>query len=237
GLVLNVVHIFVGLVAGYFEEELAGKRVSIRMQAIGRQTYKYVSNLYFGPGEYLLALHHANDKTGEIIFAFGIKTRHLACFSADQCAAILFAGFSQASDDLLRHVWIESAASEVVHKEERSCALHHNVIYAVVHEVSADGVVHAHHESDLQLRADAIGTRDQYWVLVLILIDGKQAAKAANLAEKVLAECLLGKVFDPLLGSVSAGDVHSSVGIGNRTRPGLSGRWRLLWSQGASRSS
>ena len=65
-------------------------------------------------------------------------------------------------DDLLGDVRREPAGRQVVEKEQRPRALHEDVVDAVIDEVDADRVVHAGHERDLELGADAVGARDEH---------------------------------------------------------------------------
>ena len=70
-----------------------------------------------------------------------------------------------------------------------------------------------HFESNFELGAHAVYTRDQYRIEIL-LVHGKQAAEAANLAEHTLGEGFVGKILDALFGLAGAINVHASVGIG-----------------------
>ena len=56
---------------------------------------------------------------------------------------------------------IELAAGEIVEKEQRLGALHHEVVDRHGDEIDADGVVAAGLDGDLDLGADAVGRGDQ----------------------------------------------------------------------------
>ena len=50
---------------------------------------------------------------------------------------------------------------------------------------------------------------------ILLLVDGKQPAEAADLAQNAAVEGLVGQVLDALLGAVGALDVHAGIGVGD----------------------
>src|SRR6202035_1704273 len=68
-------------------------------------------------------------------------------------------------------------------------------------------------KSDFQLGANPIHTGNQHWVDILRLIDRKQSAEAADLAEYASGEGFVGEVFNPLLGAVGAIDIDTGVGV------------------------
>src|SRR5204862_6822361 len=71
--------------------------------------------------------------------------------------------------------------------------------------------------------AHDIDARNQHGIEIFLGIDGKQAAKAADLAEHTAGEGLMGKILDPILGTVGAVDVYASVGIGDSAIRGVVG--------------
>ena len=119
---------------------------------------------------------------------------------------------------------VELAGGEVIHEEHGSCALHGNVVDAMVDQVGAHGGVDVHVEGDLQLGADAVHAGDENRVEELLLIDGEEAAEAANLAEYSLGESLVGEILDALLGAVAAFNIHARVGVGDRSLGGFVGQ-------------
>ena len=111
------------------------------------------------------ARHDADDESRDIVLAVGVEARHLRRFAAEQRASVRAAGRGETLDDLHRDVGVEPAGREIVEKEERLRALHQDVVDAVVDEIDADRRVHAGHERDAQLGADAVGARDEHRVL------------------------------------------------------------------------
>ncbi len=162
-----------------------------------------------------VALDHADNESGQIVFAVGIEARHLSGFAADQSTAVVFAGFGQAFDHFLGDFRFEFAGRQVIHEKQRRCALHGDVIDAVVHQIRADGVMHLHLEGDFQLGANAVHARDQHRIEILRLVNSEQAAKPADFAEHAAGEGFVGEVLDPLLGAVGAVDIDAGVGVGD----------------------
>ena len=68
-------------------------------------------------------------------------------------------------DDRGADLRVELAAGEIVEKEQRLGALHHEVVDRHGDEIDADRVVPAGLDRDLDLGADAVGAGDQHRVL------------------------------------------------------------------------
>jgi len=67
----------------------------------------------------------------------------------------------EAFDDLDGHVRLEPPGREVVQEEQRLCTLHQDVVDAMIDEVDAYRAMTAREEREPQLRAHAIGARDE----------------------------------------------------------------------------
>src|SRR5439155_27349882 len=212
-LVLNFIDVGLRRVVGNFEEQFAGQRIAIGMQPVRGQAEDHVAGLDGFAGNDPLALDHADDEAGEIVFALGVEAGHLGRLSAYQGAAVVLAGFGDAFDDLLGDFRFEFSGSEIIHEEKGCGPLYDDVVDAVIHQVGAHGVMDFHFKSDLKFGAHAIHAGDQHGVQVL-LIHRKQAAETSNLAQHTFGESFMGEILDALLGLVGAIDVHASIGIG-----------------------
>ena len=91
-----------GFVAGDFEEQLAGQRVAVGVQAGGGQADEHVAGLDVCAGDELVAIDGADDEAGQVVFAVGVEAGHLRGFAADERAAVGLAGLRQAADDASR---------------------------------------------------------------------------------------------------------------------------------------
>ena len=87
----------------HFEQQLASQRISIGMQPVRGQAQDDVADLNVFAGDDLLAIDHAHNESREIVFAIGIESRHLRRLAANQRAAVVLAGISDALDNLLRN--------------------------------------------------------------------------------------------------------------------------------------
>src|ERR1019366_10801631 len=138
------------------EEQLAGERVAVGMQAVRRQADEDVADFDVLAGDHVRAVDTAHDGACEFVFAVGVEAGHLRGLAADEGAAVGAACFGEAADDSLNGIAIllaELAGGEVVEEEERRGTLYGDVVDAVVDEVRTDRVVNAEFEGDLEFGA------------------------------------------------------------------------------------
>ncbi len=79
----------------------------------------------------------------------------------------------------------------------------------MVDEIRANGIVPAGHESDLQLRADAVGARHEHRLATRIAIELEQSTERSNLGEDPGRERRTRERFDPADGLVSGIDIYA----------------------------
>src|SRR6266849_5003341 len=185
------------------------------MKSVGRQSDKNVSGSNIFTGNDLALIRHADNEAGKIVLASGIEAGHLRGFAADECAAVMPAGFSDAFHNLLRNLRLKRSGGQIVHEEQRRGALHGNVIHAVIHQIATHGVMDVHHESQLQLGAHAIHAGDHHGLAKFLLVHGEHAAKSADFTDHALGEGAVSKILDPLFGAVGPIDVNTAVCVGN----------------------
>ena len=97
----------------------------------------------------MVAFDYADDESGEIVLALGIKARHFSGLAADQGTAVMFAGFGEATDNFFGDFRVELAGSEIIHKKQWRGALYGDVVHTMVHQIAANGVVHVHLKGNL----------------------------------------------------------------------------------------
>ena len=132
---------------------------------------------------------------------------------------VLLAGLAEAGDDLAEDGTVELGRADVVHEEQRTCALHEDVVHAVVDDVLAHGVVLLHHRGDLELGADAVRGGDEDRVLGASLRQSAEAAERADAANHVDRLGAADHCLDGLEGFHLVVDVDAGGGVG-----GLGGR-------------
>jgi len=213
--ILDLVDVGFRRVAGHFEEQFAGQRISVGVQAIGGHAENDVADLHVFAGDDVLAFDHAHNKARQVVLAVGIEAWHLGGLAADQRAAVVFAGIGNAFNHFLGDLGLQLAGGEIVHEEQRSGALDGDVIDAMIDQVGSDGGVQPHFEGNLQLRSHAIDAGDQDGIQVLGLVDDEEATKAANFAEHTAGKGFVRQILDALLGAVGAVDIDTGVGVGN----------------------
>ena len=119
-------------------------------------------------------------KPAEVVIAVLVEAGHFGGLAADQRAAAFPAAFGDAGDDRRGGLGIELAAGEIVQKEQRFGALHHEVVDRHRHQVDADAAMQAGLDRDLDLGADAVGGGDQDRVLEARGLQVEQPAKPAD---------------------------------------------------------
>src|SRR5258708_24391788 len=143
GLVLELVDVLLGAVLCDFEEELAGERVAVGVEAVGGEADEDVADLYGVSGDDPVAVDCSDDGAGEVGFAVGVEAGHLGGLAADEGAAGGAAGLAEGLDDGLGGGVVELAGGGVVEEEEGGGALDGDVVDAVIDEILANGVVDA----------------------------------------------------------------------------------------------
>ena len=143
----------------------------------------------------------------------------------------------EALDELLHELGAEHTGGDVVHEEEGTRALDEDVVDAVADDVSADGVVAAHHGGDHELGADAVGGGDEEGVVIGKAGEGEHGAEGADIADDLGGESSADVALGALQAFHLAGDVHAGGGVGE----GDGTRWlpllAIAWHQRFSRSS
>ena len=180
GLLLDSCYVLGGLVARDLEKELSGQGVTVGVQAGGGQPDEHVAGLDADAGDDLVAVNCADNEAGQIVFAIGVEAGHLGGFPADEGAAVSLAGVRQAGYDAFGHFGVKLSAGQVIEEKQRGCALHGDVVYAVVDEVSADGAVQAEFEGYLELGSDAVSGADQDGVFPALGVEPVECSEAAD---------------------------------------------------------
>ena len=207
-------------VAGRLEQQLAGERVAVGVEAGGGQADQLVARLDHAWREQLFALRRADDEARQVVLALAVHARHLGCLAADERAAVFLASLGEAADDLAGDFGVELAGREVVEKEDRFGALYGDVVDAVVDQALADRVMHVHREGDVELGAHAVGGADQHRVFELLAVEGVAGAKGADASQNVLAERALREFLDLRGGAVCFVDIDAGVLIADRSLGG-----------------
>ena len=164
--------------------------------------------------QHAAALGRADGEAGEVVVALDIHAGHLGGLAADQGAARLVASRGDAGDHFPRLARIQLAGCEVVQKEQRFSALHHQIVDAHRHQIDADRVVDAGLDRNLQLRPDPIGAGHQDRVDEPRRLQVEQGAEAAETAHDTRSGCRTGKRLDRLDQGVGGVDIHPGGTVG-----------------------
>ena len=200
---------------GALEQDLAGEREAVGMEAGRGDAEHRVGRPHPGAVEDAGLLHHADAETGQVVLAFGVEPGQLRRFAADEGTAGPDASFGDAGDDLLAFLGAQLAGREVVEEDERLGPADHHVVDAHRHQIDADRLVPAALEGDLQLGADAVGARDQDR-LGVTAGDLEKSAESADPGEDLGPHRAAGVGLDPLDQRIPLVDVHARVAVGER---------------------
>ena len=107
------------------------------------------------------AFRRADRKSGKVIIAFAIETRHFRRLPAKQRRAGLFAPLGDAGNHLLSHGRVEFAGGEIIQKKQRFSALNYEIVDAHGDQIDADCVMTARIDSDLEFGSHAVIGGDQ----------------------------------------------------------------------------
>ena len=206
-----------GAVSGGFEEELAGERVSVGVQAGGGQADEHVSGFDFCAGNELVAVDDADDEAGKVVLALGVEAGHLGGFAADERAAVGPAGFGEAGDDFFGHFAVEGSGGEVIEEEERSAPCTAMSLTQWLTRSAPTVWWMPSSKAILSLVPTPSALETRTGCLYLSGVELEEAAKAADFAQDVAGEGALGEVLDTLLGTVAAGNIDPGIGVGDWT--------------------
>src|SRR5205823_13532918 len=133
------------------------------------------------------AVNDADHATREVVFAFAIHPGHLRCLASNQGTTGGSACARKTAQQLMKNARLKFFATDVIQKEKRSRAQDCDVIYTVVNQIGADGVVLVHCERDFQFRPNTIDARDEYRFVHSVKVRRKQTAKAAEFSKHLHA--------------------------------------------------
>src|SRR5438309_2078379 len=187
------------------------------MRAARGEPEDHIARADRAPVDDAILLHHAEREAGEIVFVPGEGVRMLGRLAADQRAAGQLATRSDALDDLRRNAHVELFADVVVEEEQRLSTASENVVDAHRHEIDAHRVVPLPLEGELELGADAVGSRHEHRVTVF-LRDLAQRAETADAGEHLGPQRAPGERLDRLDQRVAGLDVDAGVAVGKSFR-------------------
>jgi hypothetical protein len=106
-------------------------------------------------------LDDADDRPREVVVSFAVEARHLGGLAADERAADLAAATRESRHELLDALRLEDAHRDVIEEEERTAAVHENVVGGMTDEVVADRVMAVAEDGHLELGPDAVDRREE----------------------------------------------------------------------------
>src|SRR6267142_675036 len=153
----------------------------------------------------------ADDKPGNVILTVSVEAGHFGRLTTDQRTACLFAPSGNAFDNGDDNIGVEPSRSDVVHEEKRPCALHKNVVHAVIDEIRPDRIVTIHHDGDFQLGADAVRARNEHRALHSAEVAREHSPERADVGDHPRRKNIPRQVANPFLRGIRSVDVDAGV--------------------------
>ncbi len=200
-------------------DDAANQRIAIRVRARrGEAEYHVARGNGLAIDDFRL-FDRADGEAGQVVFAGGVHVGHFGGFATNQRTTGEFAALGDAFDHSGGRADVELAAGKVIEEEQRFRPLHEDVVDAHRDKVLPHRVMAVELEGQLQLGADAIGTRNEHGLLVF-LRDLEERAEAADAAQHLGAHGAFRGGLDAFDQRIAGIDVdariavrHGSVGI------------------------
>ena len=178
------------------------------MHAARRQREHHVARLHAGIVDDLFRVDHADREACEVVLLFGHQPGMLGSLAADERAARAHAPFRNAAHDRGDLLGEVSAAGDIVEKDDGLRAAADDVVHAHGDAVDPHRVVFIHEERELDLRADAVRSRDEHGLFHARDVKREQPAEAADV-RLALGHGTGNVLFHQLDRLVSCGDVYA----------------------------
>ncbi len=195
---------------------LARERIAVRVQAGGSQADEHVALLHAFGVEHLRAVDNADGEAGQVIV---VRVHHagvLSHFPTHERATRLTASLADAGDDLGHMLLAQLADGDVVQEEQRLGAAGEDVVHAHGHQVDAHGAVLAGELGDLELRAHAVGARNQQRLFhILRRGDAEQPAEPADVAHDLRTVGGMHGLLDRVDRAGPFGDIDAGCCVGD----------------------
>ena len=170
-------------------EQLPQERVPVRVRPARRDPDQCVSSDDVVAGEERGPVGDADERAGDVERAGRVDAGHLGGLAAQEDTPGCLAGLGHAGDDVGDAVGVEDAGGDVVEEEPRPRRLNEDVVDAVVDDVDPDAADPVEASGEFDLRADAIGRRDDDRVVeVEEASRGQHATEAPDALQDVVAE-------------------------------------------------
>ena len=143
-------------------EQKPNERVAVGVRTVARHAEQHVARSeIIRARPQRITVYGSNDCPGDIDRTFGVHARHLGGLATEQRATDLLARLGHPGDDLGHDFGDEFGRGDVIEKEQRTGALHEDVVDTVVDEITAYAIPAAVAGGEFDLRAYTIGGGDE----------------------------------------------------------------------------
>ncbi len=210
------------------EKDPSRERVAIGVQARRGQAEEHVAGAHARPVEDLPAIDDPDDEADQLVVPDLIEAGHLRGLAAEQSTAILAAPIRDTGYERDQLVGLELARADVVEKEERTRALHQDIVDAVIDEIPADGGEVTRHPRHGKLGTDAIGRGHQHRLGQAFEVRSEQAAEEAEIREDTVGKRAPGERLDLREAAFLGVDVDPRGGVSALVLPLVAHVGRML---------
>jgi phosphoribosylformylglycinamidine cyclo-ligase len=201
------------VVSEFLEEDAASERVAVRVESDGRKADQDVALAHRFSVDEVFRVDDADDEPGDVVVIVAIKTRHFRGLAADERTAVFATRARHAANHVGHHRRTKLAGRVVIEEEQRTRALHENVVHTVADQVVANRVVNLHRLRDAEFRSHAIRRGDENRRLHPLERSAKESAERADLRHHAWRVCVADDPPDLAKRLVLRIDVHAGIPI------------------------
>ncbi|MNC45344.1 hypothetical protein D3C75_942990 [compost metagenome] len=198
------------------QQKLAHQRKAVAVYPAGSEANNRIARCNIHTGNKLGLISHTHCESGDIIFTRRIHARHLSRLAADQRAACLMTAFGNPGNNRFNLFGHNLVAGQIIEEEQRLCTLHYNIVHTHGYRIDANRVVAVCRESDFELSAHTIGSRDEHRLFILVFVESEECTEPAELCHHFRTECTLHMLLHAFYRFIASRNIHSGVFISFR---------------------
>jgi hypothetical protein len=199
----------------FAENDLAGERVAVGVQAVGGQSDEGIADTHARTVENFGTIGYPDDASDKIVVGPVIQAGHLRRLTTEEGTSGTFAGSSQTGDDFGKNGRIKFACAEIIEEEKRAGTHHGDVVHAMIDEVLPDGFVLPGQDGNFEFGADTVHARHKDRILHLRKSCTEKPAEPSYPAEHARSVRLLHKGRQAVFQGVAQVDIDPGASIGS----------------------
>src|SRR4030042_1432526 len=134
-------------------EDFPPQRIPFSMQPVRRKPQDSIASHDCPACDAFASFHHSHDEPRQVVISGNIHPRHLSRLAAYERAPGIRASPGQSADYAFHLFGDKLAHSDVIKKKERLSPAGENIVYTVIDQINAHGIVLIEHDGELELGA------------------------------------------------------------------------------------